>query len=170
MEINALSSSSIRIKGKSGSIITDSFKKVAANAILSLETNVQIPHDLEDQLLINGPGEYETGGLKISGIRDKAGIAYKIVVDNISIILGEIKSLKALQPKLSECHIVILKIDEVEDLAFVTHFAPRALLAYGEKAEEVLKGFAKENIQALSKYQTFFEKLPSEMEAILLKA
>jgi hypothetical protein len=169
MEIALLSEKSLKIKGKHASVVVDPQEKQEANASLALLESTENIKSENFDVGISGPGEFETGGIKISGIRGGAGMAYNIIVDSVSVCLGKISALEKLQSKLKESNIVIVYCDDETDSAFLTSLAVNVLVLYGNKADEVGKSLAGENIKRLPKYTNTIDKLPAEIEMIILK-
>jgi hypothetical protein len=170
MEITLVNNSSIRIKGKQGAILVNPTGKVAGvNGIIFFKDHTVDRKNIEeDTLIINGPGEYELAGIKISGIINGAEVIYSLRVDKIEILLARVKSLEKEYSKIKEHNIVILLNNESVNPSFVTSLATNVLVFYGEKAEDNIKHIAKDGYRRETKYTVSFEKLPAEMEEILL--
>jgi len=176
MEIALLSSDSIRIKGKHSSIVINpQNKSIPLQAAILIGVQQGKNFESSEGITIDGPGEYEVGGIKISGtrgkdVRSEAGyeVVYSMTVDGVTIAIGTLTGLHSAQQKMKEHNIaVILAIDETE-AAFVTSMAVNAVLFYGPQAKKAVSGFAKENVKEVNKYQVTLEKLPQELETVLL--
>ena len=124
--------------------------------------------DPKELAVIAGPGEYEIGGIKIRGYRNGMHSTYSLTVDGIDILIGTIEALEKTQQKLKEHHILVAATNVVIDSSFVTSLASNVVLFYGEKGSEAVKGFASEAVKTLGKYQVTKDKLPQEMETVLL--
>jgi hypothetical protein len=172
MEIQVLPKNSIRIKGRHGSIgINPTGKHDQFNAVIFIGKSAASQDasiDADGILVINGPGEYEISGIKISGVRIKSDTVYSVTVDGVESIIGTIHAISNGLQKTKEHHIVIIDTDESMDAAFVTSVASNAVVFYGDHALEVVNKLAKENIKHTAKYQASADKLPSEMETVLL--
>jgi hypothetical protein len=166
MEISLLPKSALRIKGKSATFIVNPQTAIPANAALFFDPQTGFSSD--STVVIKGAGEYEIGGVKITGIRNENGVLYSFSIDNMEVVAGTITLLSALQHKLKEFNIVVVNCDGITDASFLTALAVNAVLFYGEKAAEVAKGFEKEKLQNMNKYTATLGKLPAEMETILL--
>jgi hypothetical protein len=172
MEVQILPKNSVKIKGRLGSIgINPTSKNDQFNAVIYIGSQLSNrPTVNEDGVaVINGPGEYEISGIKISGIRIKKDTIYSLNVDGVECMVGTIRSISESQQKTKEHNLVLIDTDEVMDAAFVTSAASNAVLFYGDQAEEVVNKLAKENVKRIAKYQTTADKLPPEMETILLQ-
>jgi len=168
MEIAILSKSSLRIKSKQASIVVDPQDKSNILPTVLLGINPKEATVAEAPVVINGPGEYETGGIKITGTRSEADMVYSIRADYVDILLGKMHSLDKMQHKLKEYNIVVVLCDSVISASFLTALASNVIMLYGEKAEETAQAFGKDNIKTMSKYSATIDKLPPEVETILL--
>lgn len=169
MEIALLSPQTIKLKGKKTQILVDPLSKSAeCNAALFLTTR---PFSLEDVLSVDGPGEYEVGGTKIWGMWFGSEMVYGVKIDNVDIVIGKMSTLEKAHAKLSESTVVILCTDSDKDTdaSFVTAFSPKYVVVYGDKAKETVTRFEKEGITHSAKLSVIAEKLPEEMEVILLQ-
>lgn len=170
MEIASLPKASIRIKGKHAAVVVNPSGKHDDNASLFLDENVQSHFSVEDGVVVASPGEYEVGGLKIRGTRYDTNSTYSLLVDGVEVLLGKLSSIEKVHGKLSEHPIVIIDADVVVDPSFAIPLASNALILTGEKAKEVADTFIKENVKVMQKYVTTKDKLPAEVETVVLSA
>lgn len=170
MEISLLSLDSIRIKGKSSSIVVNPQNKtVALQAAILIGTQQGKAFISDEGITIDGPGEYEIGGIKISGTRIKDETVYSMTVDGVAVAIGTLTALSGAQQKIKEHNIVIaLSLSDME-ASFITSIAVNGVLFYGPHAKSVVSAFAKEGVKTQPKYQATLEKLPQEMETVLLQ-
>lgn len=170
MEITVTSPTSLKLKGKHASLfINPNDKSSQVNAaILVGNPSKQDIKIQDDVVIINGPGEYEAGGIKVTGTQCDKSTVYSIVIDGVDIALGEITALDKLHQKMKEHHIVLIHSNEVHSASFATTVATHAIAFFGTNARELIDSLAKENKKEVSKYQISAEKLPSETETILL--
>jgi hypothetical protein len=168
MEIALVGKDSLRIKGKHSTIVVDPQEKSSYNAALLLRMTSGAVNPVEDSVIISGPGEYEVGGVKITGLRSGEENTYSLLVDGIDILVGRIRTIEKLVQKLKEHHIVIAYEDEVRDASFMTGVATRVVMFYGEKGREIAQAFGKENVKEMSKYTSTLDKLPTEIETVIL--
>ena len=166
MEIALLSKSVLRIKGKNATFVVNPQTDVPANAVLLLNPDQDFIS--EEAVILNGAGEYEIGGVKLTGVRSEKSILYSMNIDGMEVVVGTGTLLSTMQHKLKEHNIVIVNCEEVVDASFLTSLAINAVIFYGEKASEVAEGFEKEKLQKMNKYSASLGKLPPEMETILL--
>jgi len=88
MEIKRLNKKSLLIKGKKESLLInpESETKQTARIHLFSETR-NIMTETDNAVVIAGPGEYEVGGIEITGIKtgDTGGLFYIIYVDGVRV-------------------------------------------------------------------------------------
>ncbi|MEK7571304.1 MAG: hypothetical protein AAB553_03435 [Patescibacteria group bacterium] len=168
MEIIALGSEGVRLKGKQAVFSVNATDK-AANGTFLFAPAMQAVIDNEDSIVLSGPGDYELRGVKITGIRGGDTTVYSMILDGVSIAVGNLQAIQSLQTKLKEQNIIIAYCTTEENASFLTSLASNALVFYGPKAATVNQVFPKEKSQTIAKYQTTLEKLPLEMETIVLE-
>jgi hypothetical protein len=168
MEITLLPKSSLKIKGKNASFVVDPKDSTLYSAAFLLEKESAVGSENEDMVVLDGPGEYEVGGVKMTGSRSEAGVNYSLSLDGVDIVFGKISSLEKMHTKLKEHNIVVALCDEVVSPSFLTALSSSALVLYGEKAAEVAQTFG-EVVKKMPKYVTTKDKLPLEMETIVLE-
>ena len=166
MEIGLLQKSTLRIKGKTASFVVNPQEASTANAVLLL--NMENPYMTEESVVLSGAGEYEIGGVKITGLRTETNVLYSMNLEGVDVLVGSLKALTAMQHKTKEHNVLIVLCDEVADASFLTSLATNAVIFYGETAQQVAEGFEKEKLQKLNKFTTSLGKLSVEMETILL--
>ncbi len=167
MEIAILPKHALKLKGKHTTLVVNPSDK-ATPYLAAILLGSSVKPSSEDGVVINGPGEYEVGGIKISGMREGGDVVYSMIIDGVGILLGETAAIAKTQGKLKENNVAILYTSAVTDASLATGVATHAVLFYGEKASEVVQTFAKENVKTMPKYQITSEKLPQEIETVLL--
>lgn len=171
MEIILLSKSSLKIKGKRASVVLDPDSgikgKIAADAIIVFPNVDSDTSKVEEwRVCIRGGGEYEVGGIKISGVKNGKHFVYKLFIDGISVAFASFDSLEGLRDALSGQHILVLSVFEKVDLSLIATLEPRIVILYGEKAGEIPQ---KDDVVKAAKFVITKEKLPEKMETILLQ-
>lgn len=167
MEIALVNKTSLRIKGKTVTFVLNPHEKGPFSAALLLDDTIDYANN--ETVVLQGPGDYEIGGVKIVGTRGgEKGLIYSMNIDGMEVLVGRIDTLSTMQHKLKEHNIVIGLCNETTDAAFLTSLAINVVAFYGEKAEETAHGFAKENVKQMNKYSVAMGKLPTEVETILL--
>ena len=173
MEVYSIGPSTIRIKGKQAALVVDPTKlikaKVQADGVLFLGTSKEFDSSKveEQRVVIQGPGEFELGGLKISGLRVKEDLLYELLVEGLKICVVQAKTLSTFDDK-NEYHVVIINANAPIDSSRVAAMTPSVVILYGEQAGDGAKKLGKDSVTPVSKYQTTFEKLPPEMEIVVL--
>lgn len=168
MEVQLLSKQSLRIKGKHAAFVINPQEKTNYNAAIMLGISLESAKLNEEAVIIQGPGEYEIGGIKMTGIQADSEEVYSLIVDGIDILVGKINTLEKMQHKVKDHNIVIVVCDETASASFVTSLANNVILFYGDKSAEVAKSFGKENTNTMTKYAVTVDKLPAEVETVLL--
>jgi len=178
MDIAILGGNALKIRSKHASFVVDPVKtmsKVNADAILLLgNIDIDTSRVLDKRIIIDGPGEYEVGGVKISGIkigppgRDAGhGIIYSLFLDSLRIILGKVSDISRIEDTTSSCQIALLLADS--DLkSIVAKLEPKIIVLYGEKKMEGAKLLGKADIQPVQKFTTTKDKLSEEIEVVVL--
>ena len=168
MEIALLPKSGLRIKGKQAVLAIDSQDKAVYPAVLLMNKTSEEVNKTDETVVIAGTGEYEVGGIKMSGIRVEGSTIYSMTVDGVSILLGNLNSLEKIHAKLQDHHIIVVNCNEVGNTSFITALVENVIIFSGEKAAEVVQGFGKEGVKNMNKYTVTKDKLPAEVETILL--
>ena len=90
MEIAILSKNSLRIKGKNAVLSVDPQDKQDASAALIFPQSSDSLNTDGAEVIIDGPGEYETGGIKITATKYDEDLVYSLTVDSVSILIGNV--------------------------------------------------------------------------------
>ncbi len=169
MEIALLAKNSLKIKGKHTSFVVDPQEKSAYNGAIVLNKTFGQLTIQDDAVVIDGPGEYEIGGVKISGTRSEGEVLYNLNVEGVEILLGKLSVLEKQQHKLKEQDIVVAYVDFMTNASFVTSLASSVVIYYGEQASELVAKFGKGNVVTMQKYSGLAGKLPQEVETVILQ-
>lgn len=169
MEIAVLQNNSLKIKGKRASFVVDPLEKFDYDGVIVLNKTLDLLKIQDDAVVIYGPGEYEIGGVKISGMRSEGEVIYNLNVDDVEILLGKLSSLEKQQHKLKEQDIVVVYVDSMTNASFVTSLASNVVIFYGEQASELVGKFGKGNVATMQKYSGAAGKLPQEVETVILE-
>ena len=142
--------------------------KTSADGIILLNGygDIDISRVTDSRIVIDGAGGYEIGGAKISGTTTNKGTLYRIVIDEIVIIIGRAAETKA--EGFSACQVAIVNTDSDFNESFVTALEPKMVLLYGEKSKEEAKALGVESITSVSKITATKDKLPEKMETVVL--
>lgn len=173
MDIAILSGDSLRIKGKNAAIIVNPVAatgKTEANAILILNKTLPIDDSKIEgsRITIKGPGEYEVGGIKVSAILVGENLVARINVDSVNVLTGSGELIEKTAEKLEGSDIVVVNADTKFNYSGLATLEPKVLLAYGQLKDEIGKSIGKEEGEKVAKYSTTADKLPSEMQYVVL--
>lgn len=170
MDIAIIGKNSVKIKGKQATIIVDPVEgmpKTAADATILLNgnDNVDVSRVADSRIIINGPGGYEVGGVKISGTKTPKGILYKLSIDGISIVLGS-----SVEGKMEDLdgEVAIVNTNNGFNEVFVTALEPKMTVLYGDKKAEAAKALGAENVTSVPKITVAKDKFAEKMEIITL--
>lgn len=177
MEVTFLDKNSLKIRGKHAGLVVNPpsreagpMVKTTADAVLLLG---QVPFNISkvegQRLVIEEEGEYEVSGVKISSFGNKRDLAYEINIDGLDVFLANGETLKKSHDAKRECKVLILHADSIVDQSLIAALSPLVVILYGEKAQEVAKALGKESSSLkVQKFGVTLEKLPDEMQAIIL--
>lgn len=168
MEIAILPHTSLKIKGKYALLGIDPQDNSPYNGAILLGNLTGKVNQPKETVVISGPGEYEIGGVKMTGMRNEEDVLYSMNIDGVEVLLGKVKTLEKMQHKLKEHNIVVVNCDNVTDSSFLTSLASNVVLFYGEKATELSQTFGRDNVKKMSKFSTVRDKLPAEVETVVL--
>src|SRR5258708_4155859 len=173
MEIAFLPQNSIKLKGKQKTLVIDPQflkSKTVADASLFLDATAESAEALVEgnSLTIQGPGEYEIGGIKITGMKSGEQVVYVLAMDGLDILVAKESALPKLKDTLGEYHIVVLQATGIADQSLVAALNANVLAFYGEKKEEIEKAFGVDNPTPIGKYVAAKDKLPEDTQVVLL--
>lgn len=168
MEIASLPKYSLRIKGKQSIVVVNPVGKNDSNASIIMQGSAQSTYSPRAGVIIASPGEYEVAGMKIKGLFIDDALSFSLSVDSVEVLLSKLSSLEKSHTKLSEHDIVVVDVDRVIDPSFVSSLSGHAIILTGEKANEVVETFIKDNVIKMQKFTSTKEKLPQEVATILL--
>jgi hypothetical protein len=175
MEITYLDNKCLKIRSKKATFVVDpifDMPKTEADFILLLKDEKYNLQKISDyRLVISGSGEYEIGGIKISGKRTGLDFVYSIILDKLELIIGKADAISKMPDKAKEHEFAILNTDSVLSESIITIIEPRVVILYGDKIEESIKALSKDSsaIQRTKKYSIKDNQLPEEMEVVVLE-
>ena len=173
MEVSLLDKTSLKLKSKSASFVVDPFEKLSKTqtdgVIILSKEGTDLAKVADYRVVISSPGEYEVGGVKVSGIDIEGNTVYDFKIDNIDVILARTSYLPKVSDKIKEYDIAIFNVDSEINQTVVTALEPRVVILYGENVAEAVKSLGFENVQNVQKYAVTQDKLPEEMQVIFLK-
>lgn len=172
MDIQLLSKDSLRLKIKKTSLIVDpeaSMPKTEADAIISIGNLTGESRINDYRVLIDGVGEYEVGGIKISSFGEDDNLLFTFHLEGNEAILGKASALsKISSDKIKDYSIAIINVDAQIPQNIITAMEPRAIVLYGDNAKDAAKELGKDDVKAAPKVSVIEDKLPEETEVYLL--
>ena len=170
MDIAYISSQAVKIKGKVASFIVgkpETKAKLAADAVIAFDASPVDTSTIEGaRVTIGGPGDYEVSGVKFGGLKGSESALYYISLDNMIVLVAKASALKS-KEILRDADIALLEADSLVDTSLLATLNPKVCVFYGSEAQANIASLGKETT-AVSKYTTTRDKLPAEMEAVLL--
>jgi len=125
-----------------------------------------------DRVIINGPGEYEIGGVEINGVNSMYALSLdgvKIVV--VSKVEGEITEKK--KEKLEEADVLFISMCpaavDIAKKSAANYIVPVDYENDEKELKIFLDAFDSENLQAVESLKVDKESLPEGVEVVLLK-
>ncbi|MHB8483993.1 MAG: MBL fold metallo-hydrolase [Nitrospiria bacterium] len=169
MEITIAKPAALKLRGKSASLAVNPTSTVVGYAgVLVVGDNPKISSET-DAIVFDGPGEFEVGGIKITGYRGEPGLAYNLIIDNVNILIGDAETLSKVQNKVKEADILLLETMKEIDAAFVSAYEAKIVIFYGTFAGSVAEELSKENVTKMSKFSITKDKLPEETQTVVLE-
>jgi len=171
VDISIIGKDSIKIKGKKVTFVINPAKgmpKTTADAIIVLDgaSDLDLEKVAESRITIEGPGGYEIGGAKISGTQTPVGTLYKILLDDIIVLLGPAADVN--KEGFNACQVAIVNTSSNFNESFVTAMEPKIVVLCGDKKVESAKALGAENTSLVSKISITKDKLPEKMEIVVL--
>jgi len=177
VDVSILNSSSIKIRFRRAVFVVDPSSeggKTICDAIVLLNgENSDLSKVSDYRIVINGPGEYEISGVKISGISIDNGFVYNIIGDGVAIILGRTKEISKISAQggkefSTECQIAILNADSEFAESVVTGLESKVVVLYGDNRVSGAKTMGQKNPNLSKKLTLSKDKLPEGMEVVVL--
>lgn len=174
MEVTTLSDTAVKIRGKQTTIAVNPIDIKAKIAVASGLFFTRLMQPLpgknfeEMPLIIQGPGEYETGGIKISGNKIGESFVYRVVVDGLTLLVAKTSSLAKTKEAVTEYDMLVLEADSIADQSVITALNPSVIIFYGAQKIENAKAMGKE-VSPVSKYTVTREKLPVDTQVVVLQ-
>lgn len=157
MEISRLSDNSIKIKTKNSAFVIDPEEKTPdADVYVYTVPQKDIP---EEQLAIEGPGEYEIGGVYIKGEVVSGHLVYEFLDETKKVLV--VSSPSAIKNLDTEDYpVVIIKASEKVESANLTTIGAELVVVYGPSENisvepESLKQIDKINLKKIDEFKGF---------------
>lgn len=171
MDIAIIGNQSIKLKGKQVTFLVNPAKqmpKTPSDAVILLDggSDIDVSRATDYRIIISGPGGYEVGRAKISGTKTPKGTLYRLLIDDINIILGSATEVKA--EGFNACQVIVVDTSNDFNESFVTGLEPKITVLYGDKKTEAAKALGAETVSSVSKITITKDKLPEKMEIVVL--
>lgn len=186
MDIYFLGLTAVRLRGRKTALVIDpfdreksgiKFEKTEADAVLLTSKNARetsVSQVQNFRVVIDGPGEYEVGGVSIVGLPVGELTTYYIKMDGIALL-----HLGALQKPPSESEfekypnidVVFVPVSLGKEAAdMVAKLEPKVVIPihFEENPAAFLKELGKEEMKPQSKLSLTKDKLPQELEVVWL--
>lgn len=172
MDIALVGPDSLKLKGKKSTVIvnpTSKISKTEAETIIVLGAYEDKNFSKVDgsRIVIDGPGEYEVNGIKVSVVRSGEELASLVDIDNVKVLVGGGAAIEKVHDKVDNCNIVVVYADKDFDHTALTSIEPNVILVYGSKKEEVAKSLGKSDSRT-NKFSATSEKLPEDLQVFVL--
>jgi len=172
MDFAILGDETLRIKGKKVILAVDPKEKIVkldAEAILLTDKDFDVSRVNDYRVIVDGPGEYEVSGCKISALMSENGIIYELISEGANILVARASALeKTPADKLDDYKIVVINTDCDLNQTVITAMEPRVVILYGKMKKEGAKKLGSDTTTVSSKISLSEEKLPDELEVMLL--
>lgn len=152
MEISKISDSSLKIKGKNAAVVIDPTAKVDAEIVIAVQPleNLALDKVGNNRLIISGPGEYEAGGISVTGKDVGTGIMFQIL-ENSKLLLVTSAEISSVPDDVEyDCLIVKIISEFKDDLLGPIH--AKCVVLYGDLA--LATTTQSENVEKATKINT----------------
>lgn len=170
VEFTSINKNSVKLKSKTASFLVNPTQPASdVNGLLYFSSDPTRSSFIDGVIVLDCPGEYEIGGVKIKGDRYDDQMMFSLKIDGLSLLVGGLSLLEKVHGKLQENDLALIWVDKSLDPSFVSALATSGVLYFGEESQEFGKTFLKDGFQSVSKFATTKEKLPQEMATLLLQ-
>lgn len=166
----------IRVKGKKTTLVIDPSNKTEADAVLLTSPDaptISTKQVTGYRVAVTGPGEYEVGGVGIAGFPVGKSTTYVLKVDGISILhMGNIQNISESElDRYPNIDIVCIPVGPQASHIIAKLEAKVVIpIAFDQASlSTFLKEVGKEDVKPQSKLTITREKLPAELEVIVLE-
>lgn len=133
MELTVPRANTLKINCKNGYILVDpDISEDAKVIILNDVDNLDIKQT-SDNLVIYGPGDYESSGILIKGSKLDGGVSYSIGAEDNRILLSQSSSISKLTDEDEFDAVVIKAVAPVEESA-LSAISAKLVVVYGDEA------------------------------------
>lgn len=150
MEISLVGSDSVKIKGKNASVVFDPIGKVDAEIIIATKPLDALMIDKVEgvRLVISGPGDYEAGGISVSG-KSQKGHAFYTLTENMKIAFVD-SAVANLLPDDEDFDAVIVHVTDAFSDEVLNPISAKTIVLYGDLALATVKSENSEKIAKIN--------------------
>lgn len=168
MDIGLTADLGIIIKAKNATFVVDpkDVSRAEADCAIFLRENGEGKAIPEGMLAVQGPGDYEVGGVKIFGTKIENNMYFILKTGNLDALIIKSSALEAMKDKLPQVKVLILNVESQINESLISEALPAMLIVYGANTgeiEKITKG--KEKVRKISIKQ---DRLLQEMETVAL--
>ncbi len=162
MEIIKVQPSSIKIKSKNISILINPDGKFDDEVIVLSEKPTKYS-EYKNNLVIDGPGEFEVAGVSIKGYASDKGASFDFLEENQNVLyLSNIEIAK--EKETEDYTAVIVKLQGEDDHELLTNIKSGIVVVYGDeqylpKDQDTIKKIDKLNLKKIEEYKGFITYL-----------
>lgn len=178
MDIALLSPTTLRIKGKAGSIIIDptsKMPKTPTDGIILFQGETSDSKVEGSRIILNGPGEYEVATIKVKGERRGTSMMYSFTIDSVEVLLASVDDLVSKSKfnlfESKDFHIVVLLVNSTVPKDVLSTLDTKYIALYGPDTSSITEVDGKKAtpMSRLSITSISPEKLPTDVEIVTLQ-
>lgn len=168
MDIFWQGQTSFKFKGKNATLLIDPPKAAEADIVLLSDgASKDFPETVR---VFQGPGEYESKGVVISGFKTNKNTIYHIIIDGLNIVhlsdIGNHKLSEEIAGSIEQTDILLVMAGNE---SAVSQLEPRLIIPMdGEGLNKFLKEMGAENATPQNKLSITKDKLPEEPTVVVL--
>lgn len=132
MEISKVSPTSVKLKGKNASVVIDPMSKIDAEIVIKSSPSEALALDKVEniRLIVSGPGEYEAGGISITGRPVKDGVIY-VLLDQVKVLFTLSSTIGSV-PDDEEYDCLLIKINSVLSKDTIAPINTKCVVLFGD--------------------------------------
>lgn len=152
MELSVPSLSTLKISTKKGYILIDPETGEDAKVVILSDGSTKDIMQTSDNLVIYGPGDFESSGILIKGVRNDFETMYSIDAGEGRVLVVQSTSISKLADEDDYDAVIIKAVNEIDDAA-LSAISSKLVVVYGENE------FIPESIKANSSTKLNLKKI-----------
>lgn len=133
MELTVTSQNTLKINSKKGYLLIDPQTSDDAKIIIQTEVDAPDIAQTNENLVIYGPGDYESNGILVKGNKLDGGVSYSIDTEEGRVIFASSQSISKLTDEDDFDAVVIKAITPVEESS-LSAISSGLIIVYGDEA------------------------------------